>query len=112
MDRPGRSRPTSAWPRAISAFSMRGRARFSSGQRRSLRRAHHLSHEITAALVGTLRFAHPTAGRHALAVMPALVAGIHVLLFFEATKAWMAGTSPAMTGLSLTSPERIFRPSR
>jgi hypothetical protein len=29
--------------------------------------------------------------------MPALVAGIHVLLFLEARKAWMAGTSPAMT---------------
>ncbi len=28
---------------------------------------------------------------------PALVAGIHVLLFFEATKTWMAETSPAMT---------------
>jgi hypothetical protein len=27
--------------------------------------------------------------------MPALVAGIHVLL--AATKTWMAGTSPAMT---------------
>jgi hypothetical protein len=32
-----------------------------------------------------------------LAVMPALVAGIHVLLFLEAREAWMAGTSPAMT---------------
>jgi ribosome-binding factor A len=31
-----------------------------------------------------------------LSVMPGLVPGIHVLLFFEA-KAWMAGTSPAMT---------------
>jgi hypothetical protein len=29
-------------------------------------------------------------------VMPALVAGIHVLLF-GALKTWMAGTSPAMT---------------
>jgi len=29
-------------------------------------------------------------------VMPALVAGIHVLVLFE-SKSWMAGTSPAMT---------------
>jgi hypothetical protein len=29
------------------------------------------------------------------AVMPALVAGIHV--FLAASKTWMAGTSPAMT---------------
>ena len=32
------------------------------------------------------------------AVMPALVAGIHVFLVgFPAKKTWMAGTSPAMT---------------
>ena len=32
------------------------------------------------------------------AVMPALVAGIHVFLAgFPAKKTWMAGTSPAMT---------------
>jgi hypothetical protein len=29
--------------------------------------------------------------------MPALVAGIHVLLFENRFEAWMAGTSPAMT---------------
>jgi hypothetical protein len=29
--------------------------------------------------------------------MPALVAGIHVFLAVPARKAWMAGTSPAMT---------------
>ena len=29
--------------------------------------------------------------------MPALVAGIHVLLLTIAAKTWMAGTSPAMT---------------
>jgi hypothetical protein len=29
--------------------------------------------------------------------MPALVAGIHVLLYFDQNKTWMAGTSPAMT---------------
>jgi hypothetical protein len=33
---------------------------------------------------------------HINAVMPALVAGIHVLLF-GVPKTWMAGTSPAMT---------------
>jgi hypothetical protein len=31
------------------------------------------------------------------AVMPALVAGIHVFAAFQRSKAWMAGTSPAMT---------------
>jgi len=31
--------------------------------------------------------------------MPALVAGIHVFLCRR--KTWMAGTSPAMTGISL-----------
>jgi hypothetical protein len=31
-------------------------------------------------------------------VMPALVAGIHVLSLNQ-TKTWMAGTSPAMTGV-------------
>ena len=38
--------------------------------------------------------------------MPALVAGIHVLVTLNKRKAWMAGTSPAMTGMSrkLTSP--------
>jgi hypothetical protein len=30
-------------------------------------------------------------------VMPGLVPGIHVLLFSDAAKTWMAGTSPAMT---------------
>jgi hypothetical protein len=30
--------------------------------------------------------------------MPALVAGIHVLMHPREPKAWMAGTSPAMTG--------------
>jgi hypothetical protein len=30
-------------------------------------------------------------------VMPALVAGIHVLLQLENAKTWMAGTSSAMT---------------
>ena len=29
--------------------------------------------------------------------MPALVAGIHVLIFYEQQKTWMAGSSPAMT---------------
>jgi hypothetical protein len=33
----------------------------------------------------------------ALSVMPALVAGIHVSLDPLKAKAWMAGTSPAMT---------------
>jgi len=33
---------------------------------------------------------------HAHGVMPALVAGIHVFLPID-LKAWMAGTSPAMT---------------
>jgi hypothetical protein len=31
------------------------------------------------------------------AVMPALVAGIHVLAIFPQGKTWMAGSSPAMT---------------
>ena len=31
------------------------------------------------------------------AVMPALVAGIHVFLAGPARETWMAGTSPAMT---------------
>jgi len=31
--------------------------------------------------------------------MPGLVPGIHVLIHFDASKAWMAGTSPAMTTL-------------
>ena len=31
--------------------------------------------------------------------MPALVAGIHVLLLTTAAKTWMAGTSPAMAGV-------------
>jgi hypothetical protein len=30
-------------------------------------------------------------------VMPALVAGIHVLILNTVAKTWMAGTSPAMT---------------
>jgi hypothetical protein len=30
--------------------------------------------------------------------MPALVAGIHVLIHIGEKKTWMAGTSPAMTG--------------
>ena len=34
---------------------------------------------------------------YALLVMPALVAGIHVLLLTFGPKTWMAGTSPAMT---------------
>ncbi len=35
---------------------------------------------------------------HFAAVMPALVAGIHVFLAApQRVKAWMAGTSPAMT---------------
>jgi hypothetical protein len=34
---------------------------------------------------------------HLSAVMPALVAGIYVLLAGPSQKAWMAGTSPAMT---------------
>ncbi len=35
---------------------------------------------------------------HLTSVMPALVAGIHVFLAgFQLKKAWMAGTSPAMT---------------
>ena len=29
--------------------------------------------------------------------MPGLVPGIHVFNWFAASKAWMAGTSPAMT---------------
>src|SRR6185312_12335714 len=36
--------------------------------------------------------------------MPGLVPGIHVLIHFDASKAWMAGTSPAMTTL--------FKPGR
>jgi hypothetical protein len=39
--------------------------------------------------------------------MPALVAGIHVLLH-QQTKAWMAGTSPAMTKL-VTQSDRNMR---
>jgi hypothetical protein len=40
---------------------------------------------------------------HFSAVMPALVAGIHVFLAgVSATKAWMAGTRPA------TTPEKRF----
>ncbi len=38
--------------------------------------------------------------------MPALVAGIHVLMAYRVTKTWMAGSSPAMTsnvGLRLSS---------
>jgi hypothetical protein len=35
----------------------------------------------------------------ALLVMPGLVPGIHVLIGF-ARKAWMAGTSPAMTQMN------------
>jgi hypothetical protein len=31
------------------------------------------------------------------AVMPGLVPGIHAFLVVRAAKAWMAGTSPAMT---------------
>jgi hypothetical protein len=31
------------------------------------------------------------------AVMPGLVPGIHIFKHFSAAKAWMAGTSPAMT---------------
>jgi hypothetical protein len=34
---------------------------------------------------------------HLSSVMPALVAGIHVFLAGFQQKAWMAGTSPAMT---------------
>jgi hypothetical protein len=30
--------------------------------------------------------------------MPALVAGIHVFLSFSEAKAWMAGTSPRLSG--------------
>jgi hypothetical protein len=33
----------------------------------------------------------------AFAVMPGLVPGIHVFLLSRANKAWMAGSSPAMT---------------
>jgi hypothetical protein len=41
----------------------------------------------------------------AVCVMPALVAGIHVL---SARKAWMAGISPAMTGVSPhATPRRV-----
>jgi len=47
---------------------------------------------------------------------PALVAGIQVLLFFEATKTWMAGTSPAVTddieSHSLIAQACIFHSSR
>jgi hypothetical protein len=39
----------------------------------------------------------PMRSNHLSAVMPALVAGIHVFLTGLARKTWMAGTSPAMT---------------
>jgi hypothetical protein len=39
---------------------------------------------------------HPEAGA-SNAVMPGLVPGIHAFLVARAAKAWMAGTSPAMT---------------
>jgi len=45
--------------------------------------------------------------RATLAVMPALVAGIHVLLHQQEPKAWMARTSPAMTE-SLIQSDRIM----
>jgi hypothetical protein len=32
-----------------------------------------------------------------MTVMPGLVPGIHAFLIADAAKAWMAGTSPAMT---------------
>jgi len=38
-------------------------------------------------------------------VMPALVAGIHVLTALQQRKTWMAGTSPAMTKMSVP---RVF----
>jgi hypothetical protein len=38
-----------------------------------------------------------TYGKAFVVVMPAPVAGIHVLLQLENPKTWMAGTSPAMT---------------
>jgi acyl-CoA dehydrogenase len=47
---------------------------------------------------------------HQGSVMPALVAGIHALAFDGPTKAWMAGTSPAMTGQNRTRPGRYSRP--
>jgi hypothetical protein len=40
------------------------------------------------------------------AVMPALVAGIHVFAAFQRSKAWMAGTSPAMTNAESASNDR------
>jgi len=40
----------------------------------------------------------------AIFVMPGLVPGIHVLIHFDASKAWMAGTSPAMTTLTRLHP--------
>jgi hypothetical protein len=40
----------------------------------------------------------PVALNHVFTVMPAFVAGIHVFLaVLQPGKAWMAGTSPAMT---------------
>jgi hypothetical protein len=42
------------------------------------------------------------------AVMPALVAGIHVLLHQQETKAWMAGTSPAMTKSVIQSDKNLL----
>jgi hypothetical protein len=36
-----------------------------------------------------------------------LAYGIHVLAAFAASKAWMAGTSPAMTRLGPSEPNRI-----
>ncbi|WP_342360541.1 hypothetical protein [Terrarubrum flagellatum] len=41
------------------------------------------------------------------AVMPALVAGIHVFLSTE-NKTWMAGTSPAMTEEYFMTPVRLM----
>jgi hypothetical protein len=35
--------------------------------------------------------------RNFIAVMPGLVAGIHVFAALKSSKTWMAGTSPAMT---------------
>jgi molybdate transport system regulatory protein len=44
-------------------------------------------------------------GRYKAFVMPGLVPGIHVFLFWRRHKTWMAGTSPAMTKKYVTESE-------
>src|SRR3954454_5620116 len=52
--------------------------------------------------------AMPKFAQMPLTVMPALVAGIHAFLSFS-NKAWMAGTSPAMTNPNSERVARLLR---